>query len=558
MNSAAAVIEALNARDDRGRRLREAGRVSWRIWIDRQAERPGSVSGAAADDLVSHLAARPLARPPRRSLLLNRWQAFGTLWRQQWHPASRDERAWRWTAGGISFGWHVLLAILLLWITALHFLQPLPKAPDDAVQVEYIGQGTPEEPGGGDVPAAAPSAQAESPAAAQTTASVADAAAPARPSPAQRTTQAAAPVATTVTPAEPSPAQPVTTSQPVATSKPVSPQPPVFELPPTTIQQVAVTPQAVAIPEVRALPVPEPVSAPELSMPTPELVVEPVRAPSPPVAQQEVPVPRRAPALRVPAPAADVAVERAPAAAARPSPSPAAANRPATAPMPEQGTTPAVAGRAVEPGPRVGPSTSTSAGVGAGPKPAPAPGSWASPRRADDWGDSTRNRPGTRGAGINDGNGRPRLGEAPGSASAGFPPGMVTQEIRDLDRSGTWLKRKPYPYEPTAFDRFWRPNETLLQEWVRRGIRQVGVPIPGTNKRIVCVVSILQLGGGCGVVDPDLNDQPATARPPPDVPFKPYLQEGNGATPPAPGRKPPASEPFPIPPPVRAPPPVPD
>jgi hypothetical protein len=39
------------------------------------------------------------------------------------------------------------------------------------------------------------------------------------------------------------------------------------------------------------------------------------------------------------------------------------------------------------------------------------------------------------------------------------------------------------------------------------------------------VVSILQLGGGCYVTDPNLTDQEATARPPPDIPWKPELQE---------------------------------
>ena len=70
---------------------------------------------------------------------------------------------------------------------------------------------------------------------------------------------------------------------------------------------------------------------------------------------------------------------------------------------------------------------------------------------------------------------------------------------------------------------------------MRKGVKEMGIPIPGTSKRIVCVVSILQLGGGCGISDPNLNDQPATARPPPDIPFKPELQEGNGSVKPKEG-----------------------
>src|SRR5690606_13285858 len=72
--------------------------------------------------------------------------------------------------------------------------------------------------------------------------------------------------------------------------------------------------------------------------------------------------------------------------------------------------------------------------------------------------------------------------------------------------------------------------ESLLAEWVRKGIKSVAIPIPGTNgKRITCVVSLLQLGGGCGISDPNLNEQAAEARPPPDVPFKPQLQQDNGS-----------------------------
>jgi len=43
------------------------------------------------------------------------------------------------------------------------------------------------------------------------------------------------------------------------------------------------------------------------------------------------------------------------------------------------------------------------------------------------------------------------------------------------------------------------------------------------------VVSLLQLGGGCSIVDPNLNEQPAEGRPPPDVPFKPELQQARAA-----------------------------
>ena len=98
-----------------------------------------------------------------------------------------------------------------------------------------------------------------------------------------------------------------------------------------------------------------------------------------------------------------------------------------------------------------------------------------------------------------------------------------------IDHAGTWLKRPPNDYEPTRFDKVWVPNETLLERWVRENIREMDIPIPGTSKKLHCVVSLLQLGGGCGITDPDMQDQEATARPPPDVPFKPALQEDQGS-----------------------------
>jgi len=159
------------------------------------------------------------------------------------------------------------------------------------------------------------------------------------------------------------------------------------------------------------------------------------------------------------------------------------------------------------------------------------PGAWPTPERADDWGASTRNRPGGQPGGkqgekpgLFNADGTPRLIDAP--PSGGNAPGTAEQRIADLDRAGTWLKRKnPLPYEPTVFDRYWLPGETLLQEWVRRGVREVQISIPGTSKKLHCVVSLLQLGGGCGIDDPNMQDQEATARKPPDVPWKPELQE---------------------------------
>lgn len=173
----------------------------------------------------------------------------------------------------------------------------------------------------------------------------------------------------------------------------------------------------------------------------------------------------------------------------------------------------------------------TTAGTGAGPANKTAPGGWPGPAKSDDWGASKRNVAGTGNgngkngdgkSGLFNDDGRPRLSDEWTQVSG-----------IDVDRSGTWLKRPGLEYKATRFDQYWIPQGTLLQEWVRRGIKKLAIPIPGTNTKLECVVSLLQLGGGCFPVNPDVNEQPARARPAPDIPFKPGLQEDNGSVKPA-------------------------
>ncbi|MDQ3057859.1 MAG: hypothetical protein M3Q96_09055, partial [Pseudomonadota bacterium] len=176
------------------------------------------------------------------------------------------------------------------------------------------------------------------------------------------------------------------------------------------------------------------------------------------------------------------------------------------------------------------------AATAAGPALSPKPGSAPTTSRADDWGDAKRNvagqptggdKPGAK-PGLFNQDGSPRM--PPGAApSPGAPPGSVEERIANLDRAGKWLERPGLPYKKSAFEKYWVPHETLLQEWVRKGIKTLSIPIPGTSKRLECVVSILQAGGGCGLSDSEkLFEQPAIARPPPAIPFKPELHENQG------------------------------
>jgi hypothetical protein len=579
MPTAASIIEALQ------RKLRLSLRrespppgqfpPGWQSWLDSLRPQPGEVTGATCDAMVAALAQRPLAQPPRRVESLNRWQAFATLWRQQWQPPTREERGLRWAAGVVSLLWHLLFGGLLVWLMYLQYFATRPPPQGETVtMVEYIGEGTPKEPGGGQQQ---PSDQPQTEPAPQPT-----------PQPQQQTAQAAVPppqveVSTPPTPElqaqlpdvpqrdVPEPQiPPPTVEQPVMVSKDVPDSPQIFVLPPTRkrVEETLRVPQIESAAQpVRTVDVPAPVQPPTLEVPQRDIALPTVAAKPREIAVREVPAPLpqlqvrelptrpiETPQLRSATPQVRVAeiptpsIPAPPAPAATSAPAPAAATAPsATAttstPTPATSTAPAPASTAA-PSPSAAsaapaaPSRPPAATAGAGPKPTPAPGTWSAPKRGDDWGDSARNRPGAQSGdtpGLYNSDGSPRLADAPGSASPGKPPGTITEEIKNLDRAGTWLRRKPTDYEPTSLDKYWRPNETLLAEWVRRSVQTVMIPIPGTSKRIQCSVVLLMAGGGCGINDPNLNDQPAQARPPPDIPFKKHLQEDNGSVRPPPG-----------------------
>jgi hypothetical protein len=555
--SSAELIEALRRRARKSLRPeRPPGEFppGWRDWLASLRERIGAITGASSEAIVAILVQRELVPAPRSSSELNRWQAFATLWRQQWHPPGPEGRRERIAAYAITLLVQLFFSLFLLWLAyARYGGEPVPRG-EDVVQVEFIGQGTPAEEGGG-----APSAQVDKPAQAAPSQAAA-AASPTPPAPSSAvpaTAQAVAPPATaSPTPSEPQPAPPnVPPAQPLQVTQ--TPQPDSsFVLQAPVPRMVAIPQQQVAVPELREspraievveVPAPTPVQQIRPRLPTAQVVVPQLRtqvealpSPAPPLpdaSARQVQLPQaqlRVPSLRAPV-------------ASLPSPSPLPANASSATQADDTGrASAATTGNAPSPGnvpgataaqtggpPASGSGTQANpAGTGAGPKPAAKPGAWSTAQRGDDWGLSDRNRPGAQAGkpGLFDENGRPRLppGNRP-QAGGGLPPGMVEENIADLDRAGIWLKRPPVDYTPTRFDKFWVPSETLLENWVRRNIREVSIPIPGSSKKIRCVVSLLQLGGGCGIDDPNMQDQEATARPPPDVPFKPELQEDQGA-----------------------------
>jgi hypothetical protein len=527
---------------------------TWRAWFLSIHERIGAVVGAPVEDFIAVFAARPLRQPPKATPPLGRWQGLIRIWRQQWDPVPRDQRGTRRFAAVFSAILHLVFAVLLLLVGLVPIGDAPPEArPEgEALLAEYIGIGTPEDTGGAPAEGAA-----EAVAAAVAQASPA-ASADGRDAAAVAPQPAAAAAASEQPPAPAEPAE-AAAPQPLVVTQ--TPTPDIdFTLPAPVPRDASVPEFQLKVPEIAAQPTDIQTFEPRTQVRTVEAQVPQVRAPTVPtlrtevtevevqrtpanIAAREAPtLPSRVPQVRVPE------LRTAPGEVAlRPRPAPAATGT-GSAPVatPVQGPTPGPApGTATTPGrsaagtttPRPGgqPQASGSgrpaatAPSGVGPSPSPRPGGTPSQVRGDDWGTSNRTVPGSSTAGRNPGlfnnDGSVRLPGDGGQVGGGLPPGTVIEDFEKIDRMGTWLKRPPLDYTPSRFDRFWVPNENLLEEWVRRGIRNVAIPIPGTSKRIQCTISLLQAGGGCTISDPNLQDQEAIARPPPDVPFKPELQE---------------------------------
>lgn len=573
--SSAELIDALRRRRRRSLRPeRPAGEFppGWAAWFAAMKVRTGAVTGATAEAIMAIFLAREPRLPPRALAALNRWQAFNTLWRQQWHPASEDERSTRIVAIVVSLVTHLFFAAFLLYVAYVRIMalpEEAASAGEDVIQVEYIGEGTPDEEGGGPPQGEEVAEQAPAAAAAASPQTVPQ---PVPPRPQTQERQAEAqPTPPAITRPEAAPPRLAPVPEPLVQVPPVD-QPlqvtetsapdSVFVVPPVRIAEITrperVPELGAPAPQLEVVDVPEPVTAPEL-----QREVEPaIRAPAVPrraaeVAVRDIPAPLstvEVPAVPArPVAAPDLRTEQAPSVAIRDIPAPTPAEVPTSeaagstvssqATVQETGaaTQPSTArqssGTETRPQPAGGRENASqgtqqaSTAAGSGTQPSPRPGALPSPKPGDDWGLSDRNRPGGQAGtpGLFNADGTPKLASGDGKVGGGLPPGTITEDFEKIDRNGTWLKRPPFDYTPTAFDRFWVPNETLLQEWVRRSIKEVLIPIPGTSKSIKCSVVLLALGGACGITDPNMQDVEAEARKPPDVPFKPELQENQDA-----------------------------
>jgi hypothetical protein len=591
--SAADLIEALSARVRRRFPLqseRAFGEFppTWRAWFLAIQERAGVVTGVPAADYVKILAARTPRQVPRASAELGRWQSYRHLLRQQWGAAPADQRRTRRIGAAVSALMHLCLIPLLLWVGMVRVgdAPPDTQQAGEAIQVEFIGEGTPVDEGGAPAPG-----QADAPASAgagqPASAGGGQQAAAAPPPP---PFVAAAPPDADDTPPQPSPPAEAASAQPLAVTETATPDPE-FTLPQTAAREIALPslrPQTPSLSTqvVEVETVAEPMPTPTLRAPTPRPVaptvpalrtqvveietfqptvpVPTLQAPAPRTAQPKVPTlraqvteievhsplspvtanglaqtPSTTPRLRPQelrtAPGEIALKPGVPGGATSTSSSSASSRTPgnqaSSGAAPTPSTTPGAASAGGRPQAQGAGRTAGTAPSGAGTRPSTRPGAATSTVRDDDWGASNRNVPGNSNAGngntagLFNSDGSVRLPGGAGDVGGGLPPGTIIEDFEKIDRMGTWLKRPPLDYTPTRFDRFWIPNKTLLEEWVSRGIKTVAIPIPGTTKRIECTVSLLSVGGSCRVTDPNLRDQEAIARPPPDVPYKPELRE---------------------------------
>ena len=498
---------------------------AWQQWLDDDARLPTSRSSAPTD-LIAAMALKPLRALPGRHVPEGRWARLRGLFRQGWGTEREEPRKLRYGASASSVIFNVVFAVLLVWLVYLRFLA-VQTPEEETVRTRITGFGTIADAGGGEA-AADGDVQPQSGSAAPSRG------APSEPSATASTTAASADTQSDAVDSQVEAAA----EQPLQVTE-SSAEPEGFQLPPTrevaiqSREMPAVQTRAVpsesdipqALPQVRSVDVQtreQAMRVPEIRTPTRELPTAP--DPAPQVRIREIAARPLGAEVRV-AETSTRALPSAPASVEASSAQTASATGQAgRTPSTTKPGLPGATGQASRPG-----QQAAAAGVGQAPKAADT--GWSSARRNDDWGLGDRNRAGASsggdrgnpagqgGSGLFDSEGRPRL------ADDSFKP-----RFPDPYKEGNWLKRPSLGYRGTIFDGIWRPPETLLQEWIRKGIKSFDIPLPGGKVRIRCVVSILQAGGGCGPVagKEGVHDQPARARAAPDVPFKPELFDNQG------------------------------
>ncbi len=113
-------------------------------------------------------------------------------------------------------------------------------------------------------------------------------------------------------------------------------------------------------------------------------------------------------------------------------------------------------------------------------------------------------------------------------------------QIPHMDDAKKYFERNPaLVYESTRFEQYWTPDADLLtgllDKLVKATTKEVKMKVPGTaGSYMVCTVSVLAMGGGCGVLTngADWNgpqDDPATLNPEEDRQCAAWWQQIVGA-----------------------------
>lgn len=83
---------------------------------------------------------------------------------------------------------------------------------------------------------------------------------------------------------------------------------------------------------------------------------------------------------------------------------------------------------------------------------------------------------------------------------------VFSYQIPKIDDAKKYFYRNPaLAYQTTRFEQYWTPDQDalteLLTKLVEKTTKEVRIPVPGHPKStMVCKVSILALGGGCGIL----------------------------------------------------------
>ena len=114
-------------------------------------------------------------------------------------------------------------------------------------------------------------------------------------------------------------------------------------------------------------------------------------------------------------------------------------------------------------------------------------------------------------------------------------------QVPGMERADKLLNRPPpIAYESTRFDEYWQPDQdlltSLLTQMVEKTTKEIRVKVPGRSQStMVCKVSLMALGGGCGVLTPGSDyvgpvDDPDTLSPEEDRQCQAWWEQIVGAT----------------------------